>query len=108
MDNLRREQLISYWNSEDVDDDYDWRDDLTPEELDFVASLDNRYERGILAAASAILVMDQIRAKFNPAAISELKAIGDHCRLRLRDGRLYLARLTSNNTLRLDELNEVC
>lgn len=107
MDNLRREQLITSWEAE-RNDEMDWREDLTPEELDFVASLDKTCCRGMLAMATAILVMEKIRERFTPKEILELKAVRDHCRLTLRDGRMYLVRLDEDRFLRLDEIDEVC
>ena len=40
--------------------------------------------------------------------IRELETVGDHCRLWLRDGTAYLARLASNGTLRLDPIDSAC
>ena len=108
MDNLRREQLIDNWNEEGRDDDTEWREDLTPEELDFVEGLDRRYDCGILKMASRILIMEKIRAKYSPAEIMELEGVGEHYRLRLRDGSLFLARLGNDNSLLLTEIDEVC
>lgn len=107
MDNLRREQLREYWNEEALYGD-DWRDDLTPEELDYVSGLDQNYDRGILAMASVILIREQVRERFAPREILELETVGDHCRLRLKDGRMFLARLDRDNSLRLDEIDGVC
>lgn len=108
MDNLRREQLTDNWDSECNSGDPSWRKELTAEELDFVASLDRGYRRGMLTMASAILVREKVRSRFRPGEIAELVTIRDHCRLRLRDGRLYLARLNDDNSLRLDEIDGVC
>lgn len=106
MDNLRREQLTASWENE-CGDDMSWREDLTPEELDFIASLDNTYLQGTLAMASAILIQEKVRARFRPSKILELETAFDHCRLRLRGG-LFLARLNAGHSLRLDEIDEVC
>lgn len=54
------------------------------------------------------LIREKIRARYSPAEIMELEAFGDHCRLRLRDGRLLLANLGNDNALRLTEIDEVC
>lgn len=107
MDNLRREQLTANWENE-CGGDESWREDLTPEELDFIANLDNAYHRGTLAMASAILIREEVRARFRPSEILELETVFDHCRLRLRSGGLFLARLNADHSLRLDEIDEVC
>ena len=107
MDNLRMEQLKEYWDEEDLYGE-DWREDLTPEELDYVASLDRGHDRGVLVVPSAILILEKIRAQFTPSEIQELERGHDHYRLRLRDGHLYLARLDKDRQLRLDEIDEVC
>ena len=107
MDNLRMEELRELWNAEPIDGE-DWREDLTPEELDCVANWDSAYDRGMLAIASHILIREKIRKRFAPQEILDLENIRDHCRLRLRDGRLFLARLDRNNELMLNEIDEVC
>ena len=109
MDNLRREELRQLWDNEsESPETMEWRDSLTPEELDYVTSLDKRYRNGLLAIASAILVREKVRAQFSHAEILELETIYDHCRLQLRDGRLFLARLDRDRNLRLDEIDGVC
>ncbi len=109
MDNERMEELRRLWNSESDDpEDLEWRDELTPEELDVVSGWDTNYDNGILALRSAILVRELVRQRFSPQEIQELETVHDHCRLRLRDGRLYLARLAADNSLRLDEIDGVC
>ena len=40
--------------------------------------------------------------------IAEVETIRDHCRVRLRDGAMYLARLDRDLSLRLDEIDGVC
>ena len=54
------------------------------------------------------LIREKIRAQYSPAEIMELEGFGDHCRLRLRDGSLFLANLNNDNSLRLTEIDEVC
>ena len=109
MDNLRIEELRKLWNSEtEFPDTQDWRDDLTPEELDYVSGLDKNYRHGILAMASAILVRKKVRQRFSPSEIQELETIHDHCRLRLKDGQMFLAWLDQHHNLRLDEIDGVC
>ena len=61
-----------------------------------------------MAICSAILVREEVRARFHPEEIVELETIRDHCRVRLRDGSLYLARMGRDCTLRLDEIDGVC
>lgn len=109
MDEMRREQLREQLYQETNDpESQEWRDELTPDELDYVETLDEQYITGVAALSSAILVREQVRARFRPEEIAELETIRDHCRVRLRDGRLYLAQLDRNNRLRLSEIDEVC
>ena len=109
MDNLRREQLFHNWNTETDDPETtEWRDELTLEELEYIAQLDEGYRRGMLCMCQVILIREEIRRRFHPQEILELEAVRDHCRLRLRDGRLFLARWTSQGQLRLDEIEEAC
>lgn len=47
MDEVRREQLLDNWNDEtDAPETQEWRDDLTPEELEYVDRLDNNFVTG--------------------------------------------------------------
>lgn len=109
MDDNRREELRARLGRETNDpESQEWRKDLTPEELEYVEQLDDQYVTGIAAMCSAILVREQIRARFRQEEIEELETIRDHCRLRLRDGRLYIARLGRDNRLKLDEIDGVC
>lgn len=109
MDDIRREHLFENWNQETNDpESQEWRDDLTPEELEYVNQLDDRYSSGVLAICSAILVREKVRERYRPEEIAELETIRDHCRVRLRDGTMYLARLGRDRSLRLDEIDGVC
>ena len=109
MDEIRREQLWESWNHENDDpESEDWRLDLTPEELEYVEQLDDSYTNGIRQLCTAILVRERIRDRYSPAEILSLETVGDHCRLWLRDGTAYLARLAGDGTLRLDELDPAC
>ena len=109
MDDNRREQLRRRLYQETNDPEtQEWRDDLTPEELEYVNRIDDQYISGIAAICSAILVREQVRDRFPQEEIAELETIRDHCRLRLRDGTMYLARLGRDNRLRLDEIDGVC
>jgi len=109
MDNERREELRRWLYQETSDpESWEWRDDLTPEELEYVNQMDGQYISGVTAICSAILVQERVRARFRREEIAELETIYDHCRVRLRDGKLYLARLGPDNALLLDEIDEVC
>ena len=54
------------------------------------------------------LTLDLIRHRFKPKEIVELKAMRGHCRLRLRSGDLYNARLSKERTLLLEAVDPVC
>ena len=109
MDDIRREQLLDNWNHEtEAPETMEWRDNLTPEELEYVAQLDGIYSRGSCSIETAILTMEKVQARYGPAEIRELKAVGGHCMLWLRDGRLFLARLSRERELLLDLIDEVC
>lgn len=104
MDELRREHLLDNWNHETDDPETrEWR-----EELDFVGTLDDRYITGVAALCAAILVRERVRERFSPGELLELETIHDHCRVRLADGRLLLARLDKKGGLRLDEIDGAC
>lgn len=109
MDDERREYIRDrFYQETNEPESQEWRDDLTPEELEYVGQLDDRYESGILAICSAILVHDLLRTRFRPEEIAEVETIREHCRVRLRDGTMYLARLDRDLSLRLDEIDGVC
>ena len=109
MDNERREYIRDrFYQETNEPESQEWRDDLTPEELEYVGQLDDRYESGVLAICSAILVREKLRARFRPEEIAEVETIREHCRVRLRDGTMYLARLDRDCSLRLDEIDGVC
>lgn len=109
MDEIRKEHLLENWNQETNDpESQEWRDDLMPEELEYVAQLDGQYDRGVCSLAMARLTRKKVWEKYGPAEIAELETIRDHCRVRLRDGTMYLARLGRDRSLRLDEIDGVC
>lgn len=109
MDNLRMEEIRQLWVSEsEAPETQEWRDDLTPEELEYIDNLDNGYVTGVQHICTAILVRERVQQRYSPAEICELETIGDHCRLWLRDGSAWLARLTSAGELRLDPIDTVC
>ena len=109
MDDERREYIRDrFYQETNEPESQEWRDDLTPEELEYIAQLDGGYDKGVCSIAMAILTREKVREKYGPAEIRELKAVGDHCMLWLRDGRLFLARLGRNRELLLDEIDGVC
>lgn len=76
-----------------------------PERLD---CLDDQFVANISAICSAVLVRERIRSGFLPEEIAEVETVRDHCRLQLRDGRAYLARLDRNGGLLLDKIGHAC
>lgn len=109
MDEVRREQLLDSWNYEtDAPETQEWREDLTPEELEYVDRLDNNFVAGVRNICTAILVRERIREHYGPKDIQELETIGDCCRLWLRDGSMYLPRLAGDGSLRLDPIDTTC
>ncbi len=109
MDDVRREYIRDrFYQETNEPESQEWRDELTPEELEYVSQLDVRHESSVLVMCSAILVREEVRARFRPEEITELETIQDHCRVRLRDGTMYLARLDRDCSLRLDEIDGVC
>ena len=80
----------------------EWRDELTPEEQAYVDREDDCYEYAVATMCSAILVMEQLRKKYQPEELLELKTFGDHCRVRLRSGEQYMARLGKDGGLVLE------
>ena len=109
MDDERREYIRElFYQETDEPESQEWRDELTPEELEYVGQLDAQYVPGSLAICSAILVREKVRARFRPEEIAEVETIREHCRVRLRDGTMYLARLGRDRSLRLDEIDGVC
>ncbi len=105
MDELRREDLAGLWNDEE---DQEWREELTAEERDYLHGLDRQYNRGMLRMCEDALTLDLIRRSFQPKEIAEVKAMRGHCRLRLRSGELYNARLSKQRTLLLEAVDPVC
>ena len=62
MTDERREQLYDSWNHETDDPEtQEWRDELTPEELEYVERLDNNFVTGVRHICTAILVRERIR-----------------------------------------------
>ena len=52
-----------------------WRDELTPEEMEYVERLDGRYATGIAAMCAAILVREKVRERYRPEEIAKLEAM---------------------------------
>lgn len=109
MDDERREYIRDrFYQETNEPESQAWRDELTPEELEYVSQLDVRHESSVLAMCSSILVREKVREQYRPEEIAELETIRDHCRVTLRDGAMYLARLGQDHSLRLDEIDGVC
>lgn len=109
MDNERREDLLHLWGEETSEPEtQEWRDDLTPEERDFVASLDGGFNHGVLRLCTDILIREKLNKRFAPRQMEELVTLQDYCRVKLRDGRVYLASLDRNNSLVLQPVDTVC
>ena len=109
MDKTRKREIDRYLAHEtNALESQEWREELTEEESAYVQARDKHYERGIAAMCSAILVRERVQQRYRPEEIAKLETIRDHCRVRLRDGSLYLARLGRDCTLRLDEIDGVC
>ncbi|MDE6880517.1 MAG: hypothetical protein K2P20_04085 [Oscillospiraceae bacterium] len=53
-------------------------------------------------------VLNQIRQRYTPGEIQELRFDGDVCLLCLRTGHLFLASLDRRGNLRLEELEAAC
>jgi len=109
VDNDRRNEIMENLAHEtEAPCTQEWRDELTAEELDFVAQQSDQYCRSVCAICSATLVRERLRRRFPPRDLLEVETVWDHCRVRLRDGRLLLARLEKDGGLRLDEIDGVC
>lgn len=65
MDDYRMEELRARLGQETNDpESQEWREDLTPEELEYVEQLDDPYASVVLADFSAFLVLEQVRERF--------------------------------------------
>jgi hypothetical protein len=103
MDKERKAQIDWCLNNEtNAPETQEWRDELTPEEQEYVDQQDNHFERAIAAMCSARLVVERLRKKYKPEELLELKTFGDHCRVRLRSGEQYMARLGKDGGLVLE------
>ena len=109
MDDTRREELTRLWGDEtNVEETQAWREELTPEERDFVAGLDWNYCQGTRRLCEAIVIRDRLRRQYAPQQIAELTTLRDCCRLRLLDGRTYLVRLGRDNALKFQAVDDAC
>ena len=109
MDDTRREALTRLWGDEtNAEESQSWRESLTPEERDFVAGLDGGFRSGARRLCEAIVIRDKLRQRYSPGMIEELATLRDCCRLRLRDGRVYLVRLSRDNALKFQAVDDAC
>ena len=105
MDKTRKEAIDWCLARETSEPDTQaWREELTAEESAYVQARDEHYERGVAALCSAILVRERVRQRYRPEEIAELETRGDHCRLRLRSGEMFLARWAPDGGLRLEKI----
>ena len=105
MDDNRRRELEALWNEEQ---DGEWRDLLDTEELNFVATLDEIYAKGVRRMCSAILIQEKLRQIFGRGELSELRQIGDHWRINLRSGNAYDVRLSHRGDLQFLPIDAAC
>ena len=78
MDDERREYIREQLYQETGEQESQaWRDELTPEELEYAARVDEQYETGVTAICSAVLVREKVRARYRPQEIAELETIRD-------------------------------
>ena len=105
MDKTRKREIDRYLAHEtNAPESQEWREELTEEESAYVQARDKHYERGVAALCSAILVRERVRARFSPEEIKELETVYDHCVLRTRSGRQYIARLGKDGQIVLEEV----
>lgn len=105
----RRAELYELWSSEtEAPETQEWRDHLSLEELDAVAQWDIGYAACLRKTTKTIMIRQLIRDRYTAKEIWMVEDIGDHCRLWLRDGAVYLARLTQDRLLQLDAIDCVC
>jgi len=105
MDDNRRRELEALWNEEQ---DEAWRDLLDTEELNFVATLDEIYAKGVRRICSGILIQEKLRTIFGRNELSELRQIGDHWRIHLRSGNAYDVRLNCRGDLQFLPIDAAC
>ena len=103
MDKERKAQIDWCLNNEtNAPETQEWRDELTPGEQAYVDREDDCYEYAVAAMCSARLVVERLRKKYKPEELLELKTFCDHCRVRLRTGEQYMARLGKDGGLVLE------
>lgn len=104
MTEEKKDRLLWCWENESGDPEtQEWRDGLTEEEQAYADELDERYNGGIAAMCSAILVRERVQARFAPEEIEELETVYDHCFLRTKGGRGYVVRLGQGGDIILEE-----
>ena len=109
MDDTRREELTRLWGDEtNAEESQSWRESLTPEERDFGAGLDGGFPSGARRVCVPIAPQGKLRQRNSPGMIEELATLRDCCRLRLRDGRVYLVRLSRDNALKFQAVDDAC
>lgn len=109
MNKAREEYLHDLWDEETDDPEtQEWREELTAEEQKVVDLWDDQYDVGMLKLCTAVVIRDEIHKVYQRKDILELVDVPGGCRMRLRDGSLYLAMLASDNTLRLSEIDAAC
>ena len=108
LNNSRRENLRRLWEDETNEEwTQAWRQDLTAEERKYVDILDHGYSLGIRRLCESILIRDKIRQQFNPRSIEAIITLRDCCKLRLKDGRAFLVRLSRDNNLKFRAIDAV-
>ena len=73
----------------------------------YVDILDHGYSLGIRRLCESILIRDKIRQQFNPRSIEAIITLRDCCKLRLKDGRAFLVRLSRDNNLKFRAIDAV-
>ena len=100
----RRAELRHLWGEETNEEGTRaWRDELTLSERAFVARLDRNMAIGCGKMATIILIMDDIYRIFPLAHIQEISHHDTHCRLVLKDGRVFDCWMDRNNRIQYRE-----
>ena len=86
MDKERKAQIDWCLNNEtNAPETQEWRDELTPEEQEYVDQQDDHFERAIAAMCSARLVVERLRKKYKRSGEQYMARLG-------KDGGLVLER----------------
>jgi len=106
MDDNRRRELEALWNEEQVGE---WRDLLTTEELNFVATLDEIRAQSVRRLCNDMIIEAKLWRIFHEDdALTELRQIGDHWRIHLRSGNAYDVRLNCRGDLQFLPIDAAC